>query len=67
MNWQKANWHKVHMRAFARRDVDAHRIGRQKPNLFRLDGMWFCWTKRPHFHLGSGATPIEAYLDWQYR
>ncbi len=62
VNWQKANWQKV---------LDARR--RRKPHLKQQNGRWYCMAGMAsgmtclEFHLGSGATPLEAYLDREYK
>jgi hypothetical protein len=40
-----------------------------KPRIFRLDGLWCCWTIHPDraecpLASGKGQTPFAAYYSW---
>lgn len=42
-----------------------------KPRLYRAMGMWLCagirlrWGVHEDVRIGTGATPLEAYLKWK--
>lgn len=41
-----------------------HRVYRDKPKLYRINGVWQCY-RYCHLGWGVGATPQQAFDEWE--